>query len=456
MLRQVHAHTGAFDLGIFDQALRHYAHFQPPYSPIKGDHYNLLGDHFHPLIAVLAPLYWIWDTPIVLLVAQSVLVTASVPVVYAIARRRLRPSGSLGVAFTYGVGWALQAMVAFDFHEIAFAVPLLALALDGLDRGSDRELVIPGLLLLLVREDMGLVVAVIGLVRSFRRPRRVGIGLIVVGIAAYEVTTRIAIPHFASDHEFAYWQYDALGPNLTSALGHIARHPIAAIQLFFTPEQKLRTILFLVLPLALLCFRSRYALIALPLLAECFFASRANLWKMEYHYDVLPWLILVVATIDAAARFGIWRHTVGRRMLLTWLVAVSVFLVAVPMGAPRRLQDLLTGTAARSRPETQAELAAVRRMPAGVCVAVSNNMAPQLTSRDLVTVPRGPVQTGTDFILLDMVQSNTGPPHVTPRSVLVSAVHKGYVVVWSQGPVTVLRSPDYHGPSARCGPVSSR
>ena len=36
------------------------------------------------------------------------------------------------------------------FHEIAFGVPLLAVALDGLDRRDDRRLVAAGLLLLLV------------------------------------------------------------------------------------------------------------------------------------------------------------------------------------------------------------------------------------------------------------------------------------------------------------------
>jgi len=46
------------DLAIFDNALWHYSRFETPVSPIKGLP-NVLGDHFHPIVVVLAPLYWI-------------------------------------------------------------------------------------------------------------------------------------------------------------------------------------------------------------------------------------------------------------------------------------------------------------------------------------------------------------------------------------------------------------
>ncbi|MDQ1541115.1 MAG: hypothetical protein QOH29_1841, partial [Actinomycetota bacterium] len=71
--------TDGYDLGIFDQAVRAYAHFQSPIVALKGHGFDLLGDHFHPIIAALAPLYWIWDNPCVLLIGQAVVVVASVP-----------------------------------------------------------------------------------------------------------------------------------------------------------------------------------------------------------------------------------------------------------------------------------------------------------------------------------------------------------------------------------------
>jgi len=74
LIRHAVFRSAGYDLGIFDQAVRNYAHFHLPYSPLKGVSFNLLGDHFHPLLMVFAPLYWIWDDPRMLLVGQAIVV----------------------------------------------------------------------------------------------------------------------------------------------------------------------------------------------------------------------------------------------------------------------------------------------------------------------------------------------------------------------------------------------
>ena len=54
-------HTSSYDLVIFDEAVRSYAHFEPGISVIKGLHNNfgpdfsVLGDHWSPILASLAP-----------------------------------------------------------------------------------------------------------------------------------------------------------------------------------------------------------------------------------------------------------------------------------------------------------------------------------------------------------------------------------------------------------------
>ena len=46
----------------------------------------------------------------------------------------------------YGFSWGLAAMNAYDFHEICFAVPLLAASLSSLVRGHIRGAVLWSLL----------------------------------------------------------------------------------------------------------------------------------------------------------------------------------------------------------------------------------------------------------------------------------------------------------------------
>ena len=54
-------HASSYDLVIFDQAVRSYAHFSPGISIMKGVHngfgpnFSVLGDHFSPILASLAP-----------------------------------------------------------------------------------------------------------------------------------------------------------------------------------------------------------------------------------------------------------------------------------------------------------------------------------------------------------------------------------------------------------------
>ena len=454
--------TTGYDLGIFDQAVRAYAHFRAPIVPLKGVDYNIFGDHFHPIIVVLAPLYWLWDSPNMLLIAQAVLIAASVPVVYRFVRRRAGEGMSLLITAAYAFGWPVQGLIDFDFHEIAFATPLTALAIDALDRRDDRRLLLWCGLLLLVREDMGLLVALFGVLRlaQRRRPRWPVVAMIGAGLATYVVTTSVIIPHFAKGHGFAYGnQFSSLGDSVPAAILNILTQPWHAAHVFISPEVKLHTLYFLVVPLGLLCFRSRYALLALPLLAERFFNVRENLWTATFHYNALPWLILVMAMADGAHRYGVFdadrRGMLLRRSLAVLLVATPVALIFV--GDRERIvpvTDLRKQYAYQPAGWRDSAAKVVRWLPDNVCVAADNHLVPHLTARDYTSVPQADTP-DPDFYALDMFAPDTGgnPPAPTPDAVYVQAGADGYQVVYRSGTFVVLQSPNYKGPSSDCKPL---
>ncbi|MEO7261806.1 MAG: DUF2079 domain-containing protein [Jatrophihabitantaceae bacterium] len=451
LTRQATYLTAGYDLGIFDQAVRNYSRFQAPHVPLKGADYNILADHFHPIIALGAPLYWIWDSPSVLLVLQTALIAASVPVVYSFTLRRMSRAGALVVAGAYGLSWAIQAMVDFDFHEVAWGLPILAVAVDALDRRADRTLLIAAGLLLLVREDMGAVLVMIGLVRLAHRPRRTGYLLIGAGLAGYLLVTSVIIPAFAPTGQFAYWTFDALGPDLPHALLAIVAHPVRTVELLFTPAVKAQTLAYFFLPLALLPLRSRYSLIALPLLAERFFNSRDHLWTTHFHYNALPWLVLVLAMVDGGARLGIWHRPRLNRLMLAWLIVVPIYLTAVANITAPVIRRMLIGSAWRMDAHLRAQQAAVGQVPRDVCVSVDDRLAAQLTSSNRVTLP-GIDTPRTDFVVLDMSQEQVGYPLDSPQQVLAESKAAGFTQVFAQGDLLVLCSPDYTGPSSLCRP----
>jgi uncharacterized membrane protein len=450
--------TTGYDLGIFDQAVRAYSHFHAPIVPLKGPGYNVLGDHFHPIIATIAPLYWIWDSPCVLLIVQAALLAASIPVVYKFAHRRTGVLVSLVICASYGIGWAFQAMIDFDFHEVAFAVPLMALAIDALDRRADRQLLICAGLLLLVREDMGALLMVLGILRLLGRgdrPKWPGIALIASGAAGYVLATSVIIPAFAQDHNFDYWQYQQLGPNLPSALVDIVIHPWHAVKAFFLPSEKSQTLAYLFVPLALLPLRSRYVFIVVPLLAEQFFNSRSNLWGTHFHYSALPWTILSLAMIDGAARLNLFKWLVTKSLLAAWLVIVPIWMVQYDTVTPAAARRLIKGVAFTVTPEERSESAVVAMIPADTCDAVDDHLAPHLTRRDYVSLADG--QRGTaDFIGLDFkYDSIGGNVPVAPDVVYATARADGYQTIYYKNGVMLLQSPHYAGPSSACSPFGS-
>ncbi len=168
--------SAGYDVGIFDQAIRHYARFQAPVSSLKGVGFSLLGDHFSPILALLAPLFWVWPDTRMLGFVLGLLIAASAFPVYSFCERRLGRGLALVTTTAYLFWWPLQGIVQSDFHEIAFSVPLVAWLIDSLDRGRRGAVVAICLALLLVREDMGFVLCMVAIILVTQRQFRLAGG----------------------------------------------------------------------------------------------------------------------------------------------------------------------------------------------------------------------------------------------------------------------------------------
>jgi uncharacterized membrane protein len=402
-----------YDLIIFDQAIRSYAHFHLGISIIKGLHdgfgpnFSVLGDHFSPLDVALAPLYWIYDGPQTLLVAQAVLFALAIPWLWVYTRRAMGGSGRKATAAAYlaclgyGLSWPLAAAVAFEYHEVAFVPVLTAIALERLQAGKLRAGLIALGFLLLVKEDMGLLVAGIGFVLAVslsptvRRQRLVGLVLIVVGVAYTYVATSVLIPAFGGRANY-YWAYSALGQNIPQLVGHLVHHPGQFFQLMVSPSIKLRTWKWLLLAFCFLPLLSPLTLAALPLLTERMLADPqyVHWWGTHFQYNAFVVTILAFAAVDGAVRLDRW----GTRLWLymespraeSWHVAPAQVAGAdsVPaeaasadsgpqdpvgagpqlaVGPPARVTDTGDATApAVSSPEAARALDLARRVRTGV------------------------------------------------------------------------------------------
>jgi uncharacterized membrane protein len=310
LFRYLQLNPLSWDLGIFTELVKQYAHLHAPVADLRGAGVNLFGDHFSPIIALIAPFFLIWPSPITLLVAQALLTAVSVlPVTWAAADKLGRRAGG-AVGAAYGFSWGLQQMINFDFHEIAFAVPLLAFSLSALVRGRRWAAMAWALPLVFVKEDQGFTVAAIGvliIISQWRNePERGESGwgavfggelLIVWGVVWSVLAITVIIPHFNAAHHYQYWS----DGGTFSPGGHFSVSGTARQFLTSWPV-KLQTTLMLLLPTAFVALRSPLALIALPSIVLRFLGTSSNFWGTQWHYNATVMPILFIAAVDAIAR----------------------------------------------------------------------------------------------------------------------------------------------------------
>src|SRR5215831_8076159 len=459
---------GSWDLGIFTEYVKQLAGLHAPVVAIRGAGFNLLGDHFQPIVGLLAPFFRVFPTLQTLLVAQALLTAASVIPVCRAAQELLGVWASRGIGLAYAFSWGLQQMVTFDFHEIAFAVPLLAFSLSALVRRRLRPAVAWALPLVFVKEDQGFTVAAIGLViagyglavlRARRRgaaapvrgwdaaPQqepatwiRAGVLLAAWGLAWSVLAIAIIVPHFNPAHHYQYWSDGGVvGPG-----GHLSATGLAH-QLTQSAGEKLWTTFLILLPVAFLALRSPVALIAVPSLALRFVSTNSYFWGTAWHYDATVMPIVFLAAVDAMARFrarserrarqGQRRARPGQRRAPPWLPApgeavarygaVVMVVIAGWLAFRFPLDTLWSAQTYEITPHVNAEDAAMARVPDGVTVEATLTMLAPLAARDdtywIGTTPNPPPA----YVVFDADNSGWSPP---PSNVLafVEQRHRGY------------------------------
>ncbi|WP_405594040.1 DUF2079 domain-containing protein [Streptomyces sp. NBC_01410] len=383
--------TTGYDLGIFEQAVRSYAHGRLPIAELKGPAFPLLGDHFSPITATIAPFYRTWPSPVTLLIAQATLLAVAAVPLTRWAHRTLGAAGALVVGVGYGASWGIAQTVGFDFHEVCFAVPLLAFSLEALGQERWRAAVAWVLPLLLVKEDLGLTVAAFGGYVAYRGRRKLGFLAVAAGLAGTVLEVLVLIPAYNPSGGFAYWDKSSGsgGPPADLLLDH-------AIGL----AKKLGTVLMLLAPTAFLALRSPLILLTVPTLAWRFTSSNEAYWDIRFHYSAVLMPIVFAAFIDAlAATLRSDKSLASVMPRRGALIFSSVFTaLTLPLFPIGQLAEKNTWQAG---PRITAVRHLLVRIPDGATVAASNRIVPQLTNRCTVTVFGSPNQGHPEWIVVD-------------------------------------------------------
>lgn len=276
----------SWDLGIFSQLAKAYASLGAPIVPIKGEGFNLLGDHFHPILVLLGPIWALWPSPLSLLVTQAVLFGVSAYPLTRFAAERFGATFGAVLGLAYGLSWGLQSAAASQFHEIAFAVVMLAFGLVAyLEQRWTSAAVWIGLLVF-VKEDMGLTIAVFAAVLWWtqRSQRRLALGLGAWGIGWLLASTLIILPALNPKQQYDYTdRLTGIGASLSSSDTYVM-------------------LLMLVATFGVVGLRSPLALLTVPTLAWRLAGNVSFYWGWEWHYSATLMTIAFAALLDWLVR----------------------------------------------------------------------------------------------------------------------------------------------------------
>lgn len=336
-----HFVTPSWDLGIFSQLAQAYARGEfPPIVPVKGAGFNLWGDHFHPILIVLAPFYWVFPSPATLLYVQNALVALSIYFLALFALRLLKPIPALLISTAYALSYGIQNAISVQFHEVAFALPFLVLSLGNLACArftpqpflQVRKAVLWAMPLVFVKEDLGITVLAIGVVALIRtrslpalfnvlvplrseNQKTPTVGerlsaasrtllrrgallesfmLLIWGVAWAALAVGFILPFFNNAGQFDYADKIDVGAAVADPLG-------AFSQLFY-PWVKSKSLGLLLLAGAGAWICSPIALVALPTLIWRFLSPNHGYWESTWHYSLVLMPVVFVALVDAIQR----------------------------------------------------------------------------------------------------------------------------------------------------------
>jgi uncharacterized membrane protein len=366
----------SFDLGIFEQAIRHYAHLQAPIVDLRGAGYNFLGDHWSPAIAAFAPFYRLFPTPLTLLVGQAALIAVGVVPITRAGMRYLGRWSGVAVGLAFGMSYGIQAAVDFDFHEVCLAVPLLAFALEAFLAGRWPAVVAWSAPLVLVKEDLGLTVAAIGLVLVLGGARRWGLALAGFGLTSFALTMSVLMPFFNAGGDNSrisvLAEQSATGGSL---LARIFELPVDVA----TSEPKAMTVLLLLVVTAFLATQSPLLIVVLPTLGWRFLSATENHWGQLYHYDLVLMPIVFVALIDGVrrARRDSWRPL----RLYARAAPALVLVVGLFLATRYSFRDLVDPVTYQPSPRAQAAERVLSKVPDGATIETDLGLINQLTHR---------------------------------------------------------------------------
>lgn len=398
--------TNGMDLGNVDQALwqtaqGHFLRFSLM-TPVE----SRLALHVEPILLLFVPLYWVGlGSPETLLLIQAAVVALGAWPLARIAHHKLGGGGWL-FALAYLLLPTLESAVLFDFHAVTLAPTFVLFAFLALAEERPAAFFIWAGLAMACKEDMPLVVGMLGLYAGLARRRWRLAGLTMVLSAAWFGLAVFLIQGRLVGGNIQLGRYAWLGNGPPEMILTMLSRPGLVFNHLWHEADLPGYLARLFLPTAFLALLSPLTLLPmLPTLAINLLSDNPFSWRLEdFHYGATLAPFLLISAIYGIARLG--GDNSRRRLLLSLLLLVCSLSyhhyrgftpLARPFGWPAR-------TAHHHQLETM-----MTTIPPETALFAQSNLAPHLTHRPTLytdfayfTDPAFPAEQPVEAALLDV------------------------------------------------------
>jgi len=357
-----HNHYGSFgaDLGFIDEVFWRYSQFD--YSKLLG------GNHLEFTSLFLAPIYWIWADPRILIILQAFLISFSGIAVFLLAKRRkLNIYLCYSILFSYLTFYGVQSALWFDVHTSVFAASFLTWFLYFLDNNNKKASIVVFFLAIFSKENMAAYVFLLCITYFIATRKKSALVFAGICVAYAYLLFYIIFPATLPT-----------GYGYSSNQGLLSGNPLQMID----TQIKQRTLFYTFAWVGFVPLTAPWLLIpALGNLASYFILGReyvaAHEIYMHYRVDLAP--LLAFATIFTIVKY----RRLNSKYIAIYLLVCSLFFqysLHLPL-------SYLSKTWFWTRPSGVNAINKLKEeLPENASLAAQNNIYPHVSQRDEISL----------------------------------------------------------------------
>lgn len=391
-LRYDNFYTGRFDLGNMAQTVWNTYHGRIFIltNPNGTDPISRLAFHADFILILLAPFYFLWSDPKILLLIQSIVVGAGSFFVFLIAKDILKNKNlALLFSFIFLIDPGIERANLYDFHPVTLVIFFLLGAFYFYLKKKYLYFSLFAILAAITKEEIWLITALFGIfIFLFQKKRVLGASVLLVSLSSFGILIWYLIPQTLGAQHFALSYYSEFGDSPMEIIKTIIFSPLKTIGTILAPD-RLNYLSQLFLPVGFLSILSPLFLVfCIPDLLINLLSNNSQLHQIYYQYTAPINPFIFIAAIMGISFLKKITKFPNLFFIIYLLVIslVSAYLFGPLPGAIESNLDMYT----RQLDDRDLIEKYLSRIPKHLSVAATNNLGSHLSQRQRIyTVPIG-------------------------------------------------------------------